>query len=90
MSETSVEERAGIPAAAILELDRDRGVFPGYYAAVVIRPTAAEVFSVQEVRGALSQILKSDYHAKNDGPHSVYVRSDGTTQQGTVFTLTRL
>ena len=67
MSETSVEERAGTLAAAILELDRDRGDFPGYYVAVVIRPTAAEVFAEQEVRGALSKILKSDYHAKNEG-----------------------
>ncbi len=93
MSDTAAAEAGAATearAAAILELDRDRNNFPSYYAAVLIRATAPEVRNTTEVRGTLSQILKGDYQATNEGRHQVFVRSDGTNQEGTVYTLARI
>ncbi len=75
---------------AILELDRDRSIYPGYYAAVLIRATVAQILNTPEVRGTVSQILKGDYHATDEGRHSVHVRSDSSQQEGTVYRLVPL
>lgn len=77
-------------SAAILELDRDQGIYPGYYAAVLVRQTPDQIRVVDEVRGTTSHILKGDFHADNQGKHTVYVRSDGTRQAGTIYQLTPL
>lgn len=84
------QSAVGPKAGCILELDRDQGIFPGYFAAVLIRPSVSQIRNTKQVRGALSQILKGDYHAKPQGRHTVLVQSDGSNQPGTIFTLYKI
>lgn len=84
------QSAVGPRAGCILELDRDQGIYPGYFAAVLIRPSVSQIRNTRQVRGTLSQILKGDYRANPQGKHTVLVQSDGSNQQGTIYTLYRI
>jgi hypothetical protein len=80
------QPKKGPLAGAILELI-DHSTNGEYFTAIAIRPTAADIKNIKEVRGTYSNIQKGDYYADNMGTYTVYVRSSDSNETGHVYEL---